>query len=125
MQTSPRRSLVLALAPLVLMLTVVIAWTAPASAAPPRTSAHRASTIQPGPNTAAVARGYPSIWSLPCNIITLYRIGINPSTGQLYMCEYEDGIGYVWLPILICPNIVPDATDRSVDAAEPSAPACR
>lgn len=101
------RSLALAVAPLVLILTVTTASAPSASASVSQASIQSANT--PGKVSPA---GYPSIWSLECNAITWHKVGVNPITGQLYLCEYEEGIGYIWLPILACPNTSAYATDR-------------
>ena len=103
------RSLALALAPLALILTVTTTSAPAASAA---TSASQASTQSAHTLSRVALAGYPSIWSLKCNAITWGKIGINPITGQLYSCEYEKGIGYIWLPIYICPNTSASAADR-------------
>jgi hypothetical protein len=109
MKEKLKRSLVLAAAPLVLILMVTTASAPTASAA---TSVSHA-TIQAAATPATIRPdSYPSIWSLECNAITWGKIGINPITGQLYQCEYVEGEGYLWLPIYVCPNTPAYATDR-------------
>jgi hypothetical protein len=103
MKEKLKRSLALAAAPLVL-ISVTIASASTASAAVSAKSAGQATIQATATRVTAIPAGYPSIWSLECNSVTYGKIGVNPITGQLYMCEYVEGEGYLWLPILVCPN---------------------
>lgn len=111
MKEKLRRSLAIAALPFVLVLMVATA-SAPAASAAVSVKSASQTTIQPATAPAPVPRGYPSILSLKCNSVTYGKIGINPITGQLYMCEYEPGIGFIWLPIMACPNSPPNYAGR-------------
>jgi hypothetical protein len=102
-----KRSLAFAVAPLALVLMVTTA--SAASAATATATATSATSVSQAKmqsaSTPAKVAGYPSIWSLECNVITVGKFGINPITGQLYQCEYDEDLGgYLWLPVYICPN---------------------
>jgi hypothetical protein len=117
MKEKLKRALLIATAPFALAVVVATASAVPASASTAASHAPSQTATTAAPASRA---GYPSIWSLECNAITWQKIGENPITGQLYVCEYEEGIGYLWVPLYVCPN----TADRIVNIADRPTKTC-